>query len=287
MDIVRLSNLDIDEINEKTVKKIGDIEELKEKMDIFIRLFPEIESLDLLNKSVYNMRMTNLHRQVLSGVRASAKADGFIASGAVKDQQQKYITMYARDAADMRFIANAIRDKGLSEKEASKFLMVRVRKSDKEGGINEATIDEYMEATGLGEYLDKEKVVIVSDMDMSLSRAITLVKEKFGQDISNEQIAVGAIETESLIVDQGEEDILKAAKAPVYLEMQANGTASQMFYTIVEIVANDGTIPRALGEIIVKKGYTNWYLYIPDMTRVDYNQLQKEIERYNEILIRA
>ena len=139
-----------------------------------------------------------------------------------------------------------------------------------------------MKATGIDQYLDTNNVVIVTGQKLTLKSTLEVVRQTFG-DAQDGQVVIGS--TEMLVAD-GEESILQGADTPVYVQMQGPGIASQLLLTMLEIVANDGQIPLELGKVEQKEGM-NWYVYLPNIEKVDYNALQKEIEHYEQILIMA
>ncbi|MBU0571959.1 MAG: hypothetical protein KJ995_06390, partial [Candidatus Omnitrophica bacterium] len=241
------------------------------------------ENLDFMSKSVFDMRINNMHSGILSGVKLSGKAGTYVLRGPEKDEA-RYVSVSAKNLADMRFIANAIRDMGLDKKKASKFIQVRVADENIDENITEENLEKYMEATGLGLYLKRKNVVIVSSEEektMTLAGTLKKVSDSFGTGIEAHQIAVG----DTFALAQADITLLESEKAPVYVQMAEGGVASQLLLTVLEVVANDGRIPGDLGSVIAKEGHSRWYIYMPNCGKVDPEKLKAEIKNYEAVLM--
>jgi len=275
-DIIPLTHPEIAGINETNIDKIDSVDTLRGIMPIYARLLPEIESLDLMSKSVYDMRINNYHRLAVPEDVLSNEAREYLKE--ISQKETRYASISARSAADLRLIANAIRDMGLTKEAASKLIQVRLT----DANIDKDNLPEYMKATGIDQYLEEGNIVNVTNRKLTLKSTLEVVRETFG-DAQDGQIVIGDTE---MLVTEGEEKLLQGANTPVYVQMQGPGIASQLLLTMIEIVANDGEISAELGKV-EKQGALNWYVYLPNIEKVDYNALQKEIEHYEQILIMA
>ena len=283
-DVIRLMNPEVAAMNEETVRMIMESRKFREVVNVYARLLPEADSLGLADKSIFDFRLVSINEEILSKFEQTNNVKRFIRM--VKHHETgKYVSVSARNLADMKFIASAMHNMYFSKNAASKFLQVRILDKN----VTEENLDRYMKNTGLDKYLERSNVVLASSEDMSLEEIIEKVKETFG-DAENDRIAVGA--TRDLVRSDADRALLKAGKAPIYVEMQEesgeeDGIASQLLYALIEVMCNDGKIPEALGRLIVMKGYKNWFIFLPNMEMVDVEALRKEMENYEEVLTRA
>ena len=306
-DIVRLmnpekANITTEELLQKIRKEGVDINEYNSILSVHARILPEMESLELADKSIFDMRINNLNTKilatfVLSGgamamlqdisalplaevtMEKAPAADAQPLINDVEKNEKRYVSVSARNLAEMRCIGEGIRRMGLDKERASAFIQVRVTDSN----VTEENLDRFLEDTGLGLYLERKNVVIVDLDGMTLEKTLEKARETFG-DVGYDQIAIGA--SENLITD-GEEAILKGEKAPVYVQMDGPGIASQLLYATIEILANGSQIPAALGKISVRDGFKTWFVFLPNMKAVNIDELRKEIDNYERVLIAA
>ncbi|MDP8299152.1 MAG: hypothetical protein P9L88_04540 [Candidatus Tantalella remota] len=277
-DILRLMNPRLSALNEKTVQEIQDVSQLKKVARIYARLWNDVETLDLVSKSIYDMRINNRNNDVLSGVSVSDNVTRYLTDGP-KDKEAKFVSVSAKNAADMRFIASTLRAMGMDKKQASGRIQVRLS----DANATKANLKDLMKATGLDKYLSTDNVKIVSG-EMTLEETLEVVKGTFEITDASE-VAIG--DSVDLIKTDKDRELMSAEKAPVYVQMDGDGIASQLLLTVLEIVANDGKVPAALGQISTKDGYTNWYVYLPNMEKIDLDDLKNEIKNYERILIAA
>ena len=206
-----------------------------------------------------------------------------MASGFNKDNPV-FITVSAKEVADLRFIAGAIRDMNLDKGKASKIIQVRVENDE----INDENIEGLLEATSLSRYLPKDNVRIVTANDLTLERTIAIAKETFGEDMAVENLAIG--DASDLVRTEKDEEIMGSEDAPIYVQMTGPGIASQLLFAVAEIIANDGVITDILGGLEKDEDtekYKRWYKFLPNIKVIDYNELQREMRRYAKILIAA
>ena len=69
----------------------------------------------------------------------------------------------------------------------------------------------------------------------------------------------------------------------------SNGIVSQLLFVVIEVAANDGVISDSLGKLVLVDGKSGkkWYIFIPVPSKIDYAEIQKEIARYERLLISA
>ncbi|MFH1846050.1 MAG: hypothetical protein ABH869_00645, partial [Candidatus Omnitrophota bacterium] len=244
------------------------------------KILPKIESFELADKSIYDMQINNIHKQIFSKIQMSLAAAGFIEKTKSKDLPEKYISVSAKSFADLRFIGNFIRDKGLSKEQASKFIQVRLQNKN----ISYDNLEMCMKEADLDLHISNVKIVS-SYEEIDLKKTLEIVKETFGKGIDVSKIVIG--DTDALVRTEEDRSILLGQKSPVYVEMQGEGIVSQLLQTLLEIAANDSVnIPESLGVCCNEKtGYKNWYIYLPNIEAVDFEQIRTDIENYEKILI--
>ncbi|MFH1836629.1 MAG: hypothetical protein ABH862_00760, partial [Candidatus Omnitrophota bacterium] len=275
--IIELMNPEITALTEEKVKEIDDLDEYGRIARIFARIIKDTTTLDLLSKSVYEMRIDNVRTDIMSGVEISSKAKDAIKSG-FNENQHKIISVPVRNIADGRFLANDIRKMGLTKEEASAFMHIRLIS---ENFVIEQEKEHYLKITGLGEYLSSDNVIMIAEDDMTFERALDSVRETF-PNTSNGSIAIG--DTKDLYGTVPE--MLEGENAPIFVWMDGEGIVSQLLIAMIEIIAGDGKINESLGS--VEKDGLNIYIYIPNTKAIDFKTEIEAYERYvTEVLVRA
>jgi len=278
-DIFPLMRPRLARLNAETVNKINDASKLKGVLNIYARTLREVESFELADKSIYDERLADLQSMLFSKVVMSKGTEQFVkeAIGNFSKDDMRYISVSAQTAADMRFIAGALDKMGMNKQKASSFIQVRVCNKN----VTDKNLDKYLERTGLGAYLARENVKVVSSADeLGLEETIEVVKETFGQGINTGHIFIG----DSRDITQGDKATLKEKNAPVYVQMQGEGIASQLLRAMIELAAlGDQRKSRmkikGLGIICRKDGY---YVFLPDIKPV-IDLLREEIKNYETI----
>ncbi len=277
-DIERMINPWVSDLTEEDIEEINNINKLEKIIAVLVNTMPGSRSYKLSEKSTRDMRINTIHADMTAPWAITERAEKYVTEGPENDEA-RYISISARSAADMRFIARSIRDMGINKEKASKFIQVRLLDEN----VKQGRLEDWMKATELDECLDMSNVVIVSSEDMTLERTMELVKGRFDVKDASE---VAIADTENLLVSQADFNILKQEK-PVYVQMQGSGIVSQLFFTAMEIIANDGKIPASLGRVVQKQGYDNWYVYLPNIEKIDIDRIKKEKELYEQIIIMA
>lgn len=280
-DIFRLTHPELARLNSKTVKEIDDASKLKGVLSIYARTLREVKSLELADKSIYDERLSDLDAVLFSKVKMSKESESFIqkmATDVCGGNDMRYISVSAGSAADMRFIADALDKMGQDKQKASKFIQVRV--SDK--NVTDENLDKYLERTGLGAYLARENVKIVSTAnELKLEETIGIVQQTFGSGINTGHIFIG----DARDVMEEDKTTLREKNAPVYVQMQGEGTASQLLRAMIELAASGDDRKskmriKGLGIITRKDGY---YIFLPDIRAIDVDLLREEIKNYETI----
>ena len=275
----------------KQLKKIESSNEIMQMVAFYTRLLPDIESVDLLEKSAYDFHFDRVNNKVFTNVSLSGKATKLLADN-YENGKMKYMSVSAGSAADLRFLASGIKKMGLTKKAAQKFIHVRIT----DPNINENNLGQILVETGLSSYVSIYKkdgnitspnITLTKD-SMTLNEILDLVKGAFGTWIDNKSIAIGS--SQNIIITDDDEKIIRSKDAPVFVEMQGAGLSSQMLWTLVEIMShrdNLDNIPAELGSVKLLDGYGNWYIYLPNIKEIDLEALRKEIENYEKILTAA
>ncbi|MFH1305334.1 MAG: hypothetical protein ABIH74_02915, partial [Candidatus Omnitrophota bacterium] len=271
-------------------------EELRKILKRHAWILPGINSLELARKSIYELDA--IHKTVFSTKRIAltAKARQYVETGTVAGKH-KFVSVEAKNAAaDLRFIASALRDMGLSKGQASAFMHVRVTDSHVS---SKEHLDRLIEDTGLAKYLDKSNVDHVPSMDAGemalaekLTRTLDMVRSRFGDNVWNDQIAIGDIGGKPLTAAddiQGLKDLLDGEYSPLYVQMVGDGIVSQLLFALVEKITGDGKIPVELGEITksLSGGSMNWFVFKANVEKIDFDELRRRIAIYNEIATKA
>ena len=259
-------------------------------------ILPEMSSLELARKSIYELDA--IHKTVFSTkkIELTAKARQYVETGIVAGAR-KFVSVEAKNAAaDLRFIASALRDMGLSKEQASAFMHVRVTDSRVS---SEEHLEQLIKDTGLAKYLDKSNVDRVLPMDAGdmalsekLTRTLDMVRSRFGNDLRNNQVAIGDIGEKPLTAADDLRRLkvlLDGEGAPLYVQMVGDGIVSQLLFALVEKITGDGKIPVELGRIVksLSGGSMNWFVFKANVEKIDFDELRRRIAIYNEIATKA
>ena len=85
---------------------------MKGIVGIYARTLPEVSSLGLLHKSVYDMRINNIHKSVITQRDILSGNAKQMVLGYERRDKPAFISISADTAADLRFIANSISEYG-------------------------------------------------------------------------------------------------------------------------------------------------------------------------------
>ncbi|MBL7072213.1 MAG: PKD domain-containing protein [Candidatus Omnitrophica bacterium] len=276
---------DFDKLEKLTKKKT---KEWDGKIQVLVRTLPA-ESLQLVDKGAYHVPVNKWHRAVVGENRVSIDAKRLAKGGGglIVGSNRKYISVSAYDLADLRFIANAIKDLGVDKEKASQFIHVRLRNNNVR---TREDLQKYMEKTGLSGYLYPKNVDIVSEQeekDMTLEKILFKVKHMFSGamiSVSNDQIFVG--NTRDLNLSSADKITLSREKAPKFVQMRGEGIVSQLLLALVEFSARE-KIPASLGKITLDPNKTGLkiYIYVPKIKKADYDAILDVIKNYEKMMM--
>ncbi|MBU1852100.1 MAG: TolC family protein, partial [Candidatus Omnitrophica bacterium] len=85
-DMIRLMNPEVVKLTSETIEEISGSDDLRGIATIYARLWKNAENLDFMSKSVFDMRINNMHSGILSGVKLSGKAGTYVLRGPEKDE---------------------------------------------------------------------------------------------------------------------------------------------------------------------------------------------------------
>ncbi|KJJ84447.1 membrane protein [Candidatus Omnitrophus magneticus] len=268
---------------ELTPEKIARLstEELKGVSGVYARTLP-LESLGLLYKSVYDMEINKIHAEVVPNVSSMTEPARGLIQKASRDEKALFISLTAESLADLRFIANSIRDMGLNAEQASKFIQVNIFDSN----ITVDKLDKALEYSGLGAYLWKANVNLVNQSgSISLSDTIKIMQDTFGANIDVTKIAIG--DTNHIELTDEDKDLLNDEKqAPLYVQMEGEGIVSELFRVVIEMSANNCEVPKNLGVVKQIEGILRAFIFKP-IGKINYKDIVEKMKNYESIIIAA
>jgi hypothetical protein len=278
-DIIRLVEPKIAALTDQTVKEIKTLSELKNVMLVYEGLLPDISSAGLSEMNIYAMRINNLYREIstpaVSGISDLAGA----VTSKLADKALPCISIAAASAADLRFIANSLKDLGISKEEASRFLQVRLRN----GKISQEKLAGYISATGITAYLSPDNIVTDTGAE-NFTRAVDMARHAF-PTAKPENIIIA--DTKDLIKDEVDNALIGGKDSPVFIQMASTGISSQLFWAALSVACEKGEFSPELGTLTQNAGHPRWYIYIPNVERIDMEAVRKEMENYEKVLSMA
>ncbi|KJJ85248.1 Glycine rich [Candidatus Omnitrophus magneticus] len=279
-EIIILANPEITSLTGENIDKINNIQKLRKALNVWVYLLPEIISMEINSKSIFDMRVNYFHNKVFNEkYRLTNDAQNFI-SATLEKNNPIFMTLSAEQIADFKFYANAIRDMGLTKSQASQFIQIRVN----DPNITKEKLPRYLEETGLNAYLDIDNVVLVNT-DESIENVIGTARSTFGEHIDLNRLMIG--DAKNLVTNDNDLAILKNKTSPRYVQMAGEGLKSQLLWALLEIAIKETAIPSAIGKVTIKDGHTNWYILIPNIDKIDMEKLKAEMENYEHIRIAA
>ncbi|KJJ85859.1 membrane protein [Candidatus Omnitrophus magneticus] len=273
-------NLKTGKLTPEEIAKLSS-EKLKNFSEIFAKTLP-LEKLNLLTKSVYDMQINKIHEQVVPNVTSMTRYANQLYKSASRDEKALFISLTAESLADLRFIANSIRDMGLNAEQSSKFIQVNIFDSN----ITVDKLDKALEYSGLGAYLGKANVNLVNQSgSISLSDTIKIMQDTFGANIDVTKIAIG--DTNHIELTDEDKDLLNDEKqAPLYVQMEGEGIVSELFRVVIEMSANNCEVPKNLGVVKQIEGILRAFIFKP-IGKINYKDIVEKMKNYESIIIAA
>jgi hypothetical protein len=296
-DIIRLtrpqeslSKKDIKKIEDLTLDKIREMgsKELKEALVDILVMMPETRSFRLSGKSIYEMRMANIYKMYRKDYSEELKK--YLDANVREEGKRRYMVTAVDSAFDLKMLAQAIKERReameitAGEKDpVQDFVVV---KSDK---ITEKNITEVLVATGLAEYVQSDRVILVGKKEKyTPEKLLEDIAARTGKTVSKKEIAIGE---KGKIINVGKsKEMFKedSEDSLVLVQLEkGKGLASQLYRMMLEIIANDAGILDKVQGLSKENGY-RLYIYLP---RIEEINLEKEIKNYEryvlEVLVKA
>jgi hypothetical protein len=277
-DIIRLTMPEIYHISSGELRAmISERGRFLEVFDIYMRTLPRESSLGLAVKGIYDLRIDTLNRKILNEYIPGIRAAKFLTTGA-RSVDRYFISIDARDAADLRMLASSLEQMNIGREKAASFLHIRIDSPE----INSKNIKKYVRASGLCDYLPYSNISVIEGDPPALSGVLDLVRACFDENIRPGSVAIGS--RKDLIRDKTDLDVLEKKEPPLYIQMKGGGTSSSLMMALIEAMASPGIIPPSLGTLKKVRGYDRWFVYIPKVDPLDMELLKREKENYAELI---
>jgi len=269
------------ELSDETIETLG------EKLINLAAGLKIIRSQRLADLSIYEYkfnRIANMRPIKAENMNALSKE-------MIKIKNAKYVSLRADNAAELGWAINEHRK---TKNQYSKYpVKLHIRLSnDFQGrltskGINRDNLSDLLEKMGTAiEELEKEGIVIRWNDSDDLSDIKGDIKEVFNlEEVSSSNIAVGDVRDVTVSDEKDVEGLL-------FVKMD-QGLISQQYQIIVQLIANDNKAPDVLPENVEQldelenKIHGVKYFVFKAIVPVDMQELQRDIERYETILIAA
>jgi len=269
------------ELSDETIETLG------EKLINLAAGLKIIRSQRLADLSIYEYKFTRIANM------RPIKAENMnaLSKEMIKIKNAKYVSLRADNAAELGWAINEHRK---TKNQYSKYpVKLHIRLSnDFQGrltskGINRDNLSDLLEKMGTAiEELEKEGIVIRWNDSDDLSDIKGDIKEVFNlEEVSSSNIAVGDVRDVTVSDEKDVEGLL-------FVKMD-QGLISQQYQIIVQLIANDNKAPDVLPENVEQldelenKIHGVKYFVFKAIVPVDMQELQRDIERYETILIAA
>ena len=267
----------------ENLRRAENMAKLPHILRVMARLIPEGECYDLKDKGVFDIRAEGLYG---SHARSYSTEELNYAKGLqVKEDvpSEKRIVVTAVDKAmDLKLLASSIRDRrvamGVGKGAVDPIKDIVIIKNSAIAKKLAAALD----ATGLGEYLTEEDVIVADETKAITPREVLgLVRAKMGEELDARNIALGAKEGVielDLDKDEDSKKMLRAG-APNGMVMVRldGGLTSQLYKVLIEVLADPKQAGLLAGEQLTQMEGYNIYFYLPKMKVID---LKAEVEQY-------
>jgi hypothetical protein len=266
--IMAIAHPEIAGLSGETIDRIQNIEEV---LSTIVARLPAIRSLRTSELSVYNMRMASLARE-LAALNITAADIRAIT------REKKAVSMRADSLGEVKLLAEAHRRRmnlarRLDRKAIPVELQVRltVRKDDR-AQITEAAKQALLERMEIADVLTHENLVLVNEEDLAQQTAQAIAEGLTEKGYRLDQIAV---------VDRlaEERDAAQIPQGILFVEYQDQFVTSHHYDAVLELMARPT-------QATLSEGFRFWFRIKP-ITKIDYQQLQKEMDKYREVLMAA
>ena len=144
----------------------------------------------------------------------------------------------------------------------------------------EQIIEKYLEKNIYILSEDKNNVVIVSTEELTLEETIKIAENTF-KNLDTRDLLIG--DSNNLITSDKDRDIMSDVNSsPMYFQMEGEGIVAQLMVAMVQMTTLKGMVSPSIGKIGVKEGYNNWYVFYPNVEKVDIDLIRREIDNYEE-----
>ncbi|MGB2601098.1 MAG: PEP/pyruvate-binding domain-containing protein, partial [Candidatus Omnitrophota bacterium] len=290
-DVIELMYPHIAELTPANVKKAQGIAALKNIAAVLARLLPETESYRITEKSIYDLRLHNIYEnyRVSYTSEALAKMNAFKAKEDLSGDRH-YVVTAIESAGDMRMLADSIRERRQAlevvkpdDDPIQDIVLIR-------NAAIQQDLGEYMEATGLDQYVPAGQINFVEEGGMvTLEEIQDIVQQVTLKPVLANEIAVGA---RSSIIDletPGAMDILSLdRKDRMLLVRMEDGLVSQLYKMTIEILSNNDQEPMTgIDGVLDRIGKYNLFNYLPKVEAVDMKEMRDYEQRIRTILVAA
>lgn len=282
-DIIGLVNPEVSAMTPENLRRAENMAKLPHILRVMARLIPEGECYDLKEKGVFNIRAEGLYGSHVLGYSTEALnyAKGLQAKEDVS--AEKHIVVTAVDKAlDLKLLASSIRDRrtamGVAKGAVDPIKDLIIIKNSAIAKKLAAALD----ATGLGEYLTEEDVIVVDETKaITPGEVLELVRAKTGERSDARNIALGAKEgiiELDLAKDENSKKMLMVDNPDSMVMVRLDGgLASQLYKVLIEMIADPKQAGLLAGEQLTRMQGYNVYFYLPKMEVID---LKAEVEQY-------
>jgi hypothetical protein len=234
------------------------------------RMLAPAASYDLLNQSAYNLRMTAVARQTMEFSGISKET---ILNAA---DQKRVISVRADTLAELKMLAEAHRDRMSLARNPDKGsipvkLEVRLAVSENERRAIEKDLPSLLERMGVAEILSADDVILVKSEE---AESVKAIYERLA--------ATEKIQKENIVVVDRAREGREGSDIPegaAFIEYTDKFITSYHYDAILDAIARPN-------DPALSDKYKRW-LRIRPIEVIDFDQLQREVEQYQKVLMAA
>jgi hypothetical protein len=267
-DLLSLTNPDIAKLD-KTRARLMNEEELQRIITMLTKVMPSIMSEKLSQLSVYNMRMTAISRQTASS-ELSAQVLPAVTS------KKSALSIGVRTLGELKLLAEEQRRKmklaGVSDLKAAPVKLEARLTVDEKSKVTNDNIKDFLKLMEIDDVLD---VILVPE-----SAVNTAVEDAYSR-----LIAEGYTLKQIAVLDRFREGRQDVPEGVIFAEYIDDVVTAAHYDAAIELMALYAT-PGEIKLSVVKDEYKKWFI-IKRITKINFDQLKREIEAYETVLMAA
>ncbi|MFH1593184.1 MAG: peptidoglycan-binding protein [Candidatus Omnitrophota bacterium] len=260
---------------EKMFLDAKNVDQIKDTLDGILNRLDVIRSKRAAELSIYEYKFDKVAK-----VNRIVSQDTQLADKLARIREEgktKVASFRVQNAAELRWLAQEHR-KAIDKYGQDKYpVRLHIRMADE--NITRDNLDKVLELAGVNDVISKDDISF--EDGQSVSEIYELVNQKYGAQAAD--VAIG--DTRDLMRDKKDEDLLKEENM-LYVRME-EGIVSQLYSVVIELITNNNQMPKIMPENTDLRMDPRGYFVFKPIKPINMEELRREIENYEKVLIMA